>query len=365
MAYRRIVAGSTSQLIEFPVYNSSSTTGGLLTGLAYNTSGLTAYYYREGAAGSISMSLATMTLGTWASLGFVAVDGTNMPGIYQLGIPNAAIATGSGMVTIYLQGATNMVPVVITIELTSVTDYPANVTQLLGTAWLTPGTAGTPDVNVKLIGGQSAGLDANNLLKVDVADWLGTAVSAATAGIPDVNTKNIANAAVSTATAQIGVNAVNIAGQAAALDGNNLLKVDVVDIAGAAVSTTTAQLGVNAVQIGAAVPGSATIGTVTNLTNAPTSGDLTATMKTSVGTAVYNQLNTAIPGCPTGGAGQATAGSIFDYIQALKWTLVNKMAITDANGNTVIYQDDDATTAWSISGMFTDNSTVTTRLRTE
>lgn len=28
---------------------------------------------------------------------------------------------------------------------------PANVTQLLGTAWLTPGTAGTPDVNVKLI----------------------------------------------------------------------------------------------------------------------------------------------------------------------------------------------------------------------
>lgn len=27
---------------------------------------------------------------------------------------------------------------------------PANVTQLLGTAWLTPGTAGTPDVNVKL-----------------------------------------------------------------------------------------------------------------------------------------------------------------------------------------------------------------------
>jgi hypothetical protein len=29
---------------------------------------------------------------------------------------------------------------------------PANVTQLLGTAWLTPGTAGTPDVNAKLIG---------------------------------------------------------------------------------------------------------------------------------------------------------------------------------------------------------------------
>ncbi len=33
---------------------------------------------------------------------------------------------------------------------------PANVTQLLGTAWLTPGTAGTPDVNTKLVGGQTA-----------------------------------------------------------------------------------------------------------------------------------------------------------------------------------------------------------------
>lgn len=30
---------------------------------------------------------------------------------------------------------------------------PVNVIQLLGTAWLTPGTAGTPDVNAKLLGG--------------------------------------------------------------------------------------------------------------------------------------------------------------------------------------------------------------------
>lgn len=35
----------------------------------------------------------------------------------------------------------------------SVANLAANVTQLLGTAWLTPGTAGTPDVNTKLLGG--------------------------------------------------------------------------------------------------------------------------------------------------------------------------------------------------------------------
>lgn len=42
----------------------------------------------------------------------------------------------------------------------SAANLPANVTQLLGTAWLAPGTAGTPDVNAKLIGGTAqTGLD--------------------------------------------------------------------------------------------------------------------------------------------------------------------------------------------------------------
>jgi len=45
----------------------------------------------------------------------------------------------------------------------------ANVTQLLGTAWLTPGVAGTPDVNAKLLGGTAqtgndVGADVNAIL---------------------------------------------------------------------------------------------------------------------------------------------------------------------------------------------------------
>jgi hypothetical protein len=44
----------------------------------------------------------------------------------------------------------------------------ASVTQLLGTAWLTPGTAGTPDVNTKLVGGTAQtgvdiGADTNDI----------------------------------------------------------------------------------------------------------------------------------------------------------------------------------------------------------
>lgn len=82
---------------------------------------------------------------------------------------------------------------------------PANVTQLLGTAWLTPGTAGTPDVNTKLVGGtaQTAGDiigDTNDLqarlpavltgagnLKVDVLAWVGVAPNALITGRVDVN----------------------------------------------------------------------------------------------------------------------------------------------------------------------------------
>ena len=54
---------------------------------------------------------------------------------------------------------TGAVPVTVQVFTTgsakSLVNVPANVTQLLGTAWLTPGTAGTPDVNTKLLGGTS------------------------------------------------------------------------------------------------------------------------------------------------------------------------------------------------------------------
>ena len=114
-----IARGATSQTVEFDVWDSSSIVGARLTGLAYDTGSLTAYYYRQNAAGETAISLATMTLGTWASSGFIVIDATNMPGHYQLGIPDAALATASGVdrVTIELKGAANMVPVTISIDL--------------------------------------------------------------------------------------------------------------------------------------------------------------------------------------------------------------------------------------------------------
>ncbi len=117
MAKISIVKGTTSKLLDLFVQDSSSTVGAGLTGLAYNTGSLTGYYYREGAASAVAITLATMTLGTWATGGFIVADGTNMPGVYQLGIPDAALASGANSVVVMLKGAANMAPVILEIEL--------------------------------------------------------------------------------------------------------------------------------------------------------------------------------------------------------------------------------------------------------
>lgn len=110
--------GTTSKIILIDIYDSTSTTGARLAGLVYNSAGLSAYYNREGAAGAATaITLVTATKGTYSSGGFVAIDGTNMPGHYELHIPNAALATGANSVMIELKGATNMVPKTILVEL--------------------------------------------------------------------------------------------------------------------------------------------------------------------------------------------------------------------------------------------------------
>lgn len=116
--------GTLSKLIRVFIQDSSKTTGAGLGGLVYNTAGLTAYYCLEGAAATVAITLATATLGTWTSGGFVAVDATNMPGVYEIGLPNACL-TGGNSVIIFLQGALNMAPVPIEIELVAFDPYNA------------------------------------------------------------------------------------------------------------------------------------------------------------------------------------------------------------------------------------------------
>lgn len=112
-----IKAGSTSQSINIWVQDSSSATGAGLTGLAYNTASLVAYYAlpKTVATAITLVTLAAVTT-AYASGGFKEIDATNMPGWYRLDLPNAVIASGS-FVSLHLKGATNMAPLPIEIAL--------------------------------------------------------------------------------------------------------------------------------------------------------------------------------------------------------------------------------------------------------
>jgi hypothetical protein len=121
MADFRIYVGTTSKRIPIFIQDSAAGDGGGLTGLAFGTPGLSAYYWRgdEGNAGATAITLATMTRGTWATGGFVEKDATNMPGWYEFGIPDAALASGADQVVIMFKGSTiGVVPRTIVIQLT-------------------------------------------------------------------------------------------------------------------------------------------------------------------------------------------------------------------------------------------------------
>ena len=126
-------AALTSQMVEIFIQDSSATDGSGLTGLVYNSAGLTAKYRRSGVASDTTITLADATVGTYTSGGFKEVGN----GYYELGIPDAAITSGADWVVIKLYGATNMAPVALRIQLDAVatevwestrTDYDTSAT---------------------------------------------------------------------------------------------------------------------------------------------------------------------------------------------------------------------------------------------
>jgi hypothetical protein len=103
-----IAPGSTSQSIE--LYLGA-------TGLTASTTGLSAYYNRTRTA-SVSITLVARTIAqAWTSGGFAEVDATNMPGVYRLDVPDAALAAGADDVTIVVRGASGTNGAVMTVTL--------------------------------------------------------------------------------------------------------------------------------------------------------------------------------------------------------------------------------------------------------
>lgn len=111
--------GATSKIVYLFIQDIRYGDGRGLTGLTYSTSGLSAYYWKPGATSATSITLVTATLGTYTSGGFVEVDATNMPGIYEFHVP-AGCLTGASHCVIQFKGAANMPPVRFELETTTV-----------------------------------------------------------------------------------------------------------------------------------------------------------------------------------------------------------------------------------------------------
>ena len=105
-----IAPASTSQSIE--LYLGA-------TGLTASTTSLSARYNRTRTA-SVSIPLVARTIAqAWTSGGFAEVDATNMPGVYRLDLPDAALAAGADDVTVVVRGASGTNGAVMTVKLSS------------------------------------------------------------------------------------------------------------------------------------------------------------------------------------------------------------------------------------------------------
>lgn len=291
--------GDTSNIFQVFIQDSSSTTGAGLTGLVFNSAGLTAYYHRDVDTAATAITLATMTVGTFTSSGFKEIDATNMPGWYQFCPPDAALAATSTpkSVGIHLKGATNMAPLPIEVQLVAVDLEDTTRLGLTALPAAVPGAAGGV-----FIAGTNAATTITTALTTTFTGNLTGSVASVTAGV------TLAASAVQAIWDAL-TSALTTAGSIGKL---------LVDNVNATISSRMATYTQPTGFLAATFPSgtvanttnitAGTITTVTNLTNAPTSGDLTATMKTSVTTAATAATPTAA--AVTGSVGSVATGGI-------------------------------------------------------
>jgi len=124
----KVKQGVTSKLVRFFVSDSTATDGSGKTGIAHNASGLSAYYIAEGDSTPTQITLASGAVGTWSSGGWSEVSASYLPGVYELGLPDAAVDATSDSVVVMLKGATDMAPVLIEVQLVAIDE--ANATTL-------------------------------------------------------------------------------------------------------------------------------------------------------------------------------------------------------------------------------------------
>lgn len=269
--------GATSQSIYVVILDSTSTTGGRKTGLVFNTSGLTAYYVRQGGSAT-AITLATLAAANsaYSSGGFKEVDATNMPGVYRLDIPDAALASGADSVIVTLKGATGMVQVDKEIELTSVNLQDA----------VRGGMTALPNANAEAAGGlytRGSGAGQINQPANGQIDANTVKVGGTTQTARDLGASVLISSG--TGTGQLDVT-------------SGVIKANLAQILGTALTETAGQIAAGFKQFfNIASPTSTmnTITTVTTATNLTTNNDKTGYTLSSAGVqAIWDALTSAL-----------------------------------------------------------------------
>lgn len=127
----------TSVMLRVVLYDSSSTTGGVLTGLAYDTANLAISIATDASAGADVLTKETITtIGTYeaptssAHCRFKVVDATDMSGVYEIHLHNDTIASKTGFI-LKISGAANLAPAFLEVQCANLA---ANMTQVAGSA---------------------------------------------------------------------------------------------------------------------------------------------------------------------------------------------------------------------------------------
>jgi hypothetical protein len=270
------VKGSTSIVQE--VFIRDSTNGLGKTGLTSGSSGLTIAWSRpdQGNTAASTCAPQTATRGAYVSCGFVEKDSALLPGIYQVGLTTAMLASGSDTVTVGVGGVSGTVMTIVPIGLVSV---------------------GLAQLDTKLGTPAGASVSADAAATKAVVDAIKVKTDPITTASGDVLAR------VNTYTSGQAPLQPAVAGRTAAVAADGSISPNWADVK----SPTTSL----------ALTGT-TVGTTTNVTNAPTAGDLTTTMKTSVQTAA----SAATP------ASVLANGTMRKNVASQEWSIF----VTDATG---------------------------------
>lgn len=227
MAKITIKAGSTSQRFIVFVPDSSKTDGSGLSGLTSATSGLKWYYWRPdtGNSGGVAVTLASSTLGTYTSGSFKEVDATNLKGFYEVGVPDAAIASTNTpkWCVMSMFGAANMA--VVNVEMELVLYDPEDSVRL--------GLTSLPNAAASAIGGLPLAVDTSG--RVDVLKINGTSQTARDIGASVLISSGTGTGQLSVSAGVISANATQWLGSAISSPNiSGIPKVDVVDWGGVA-----------------------------------------------------------------------------------------------------------------------------------